>query len=175
MFVGFNQSIAWQQGRVEITQNNPLDRNVIIILMVLGLVVLMRRLSQFQIKLSNNSWLFAFFILCLISVIWSGYPDLALKRWMRLAGDIIVVLLILTEREPKEGVFRIMRRVAILLLPLSVLLVKFYGQMGRIYTPFGGQMWVGVADHKNSLGELCAFMGIVLVWRNLKKWPKVDP
>jgi O-antigen ligase len=124
--------------------------------------------------LSENGWLIAFCVLCLFSLLWSEEPGTALKRWIRLAGDVIVIVLILTERDPEETIYRIMRRMGILFLPLSVLLIRFYDQLGRIYTLYGTQMWVGVADHKNSLGALCAFTGIVLVWRGLTQWPKVD-
>jgi exopolysaccharide production protein ExoQ len=174
MFVAFSQDIGWAQGSIETVQNNPLDRNILIVLMVLGLVALISRRDQFQLNLSDNSWLIAFFALCLISIFWSEYPGIILKRWIRLAGDVIVILLILSETDPQETIYRIIRRMAILFLPLSILLIKFYGQLGRAYTLQGTQMWVGVTGHKNQLGMLCAITGIVLVWRNLTKWPKVD-
>ena len=173
-FAAFGEMIAWERGNIEIIKNNPLDRNVLAALMVLGFIALIGRRHRFQLVLSDNGWLIAFFVFTLISLLWSVDPGTALKRWIRLAGDVIVILLILTERDPEETICRIMRRMAILFLPLSILLVRFYGQLGRIYTPYGTQMWVGVADHKNSLGALCAFTGIVLVWRGLTRWPKVD-
>jgi O-antigen ligase len=173
LFVAFNQTIAWQQGSVETIQSNPLDRNVLIVLMILGLITLIRH-RQFQLKLSDNRWLIAFLSVCLISLFWSEYPAIILKRWIRLAGDIIAILIIITEKDTEERIYRIIRRMTILLLPLSLLFVKFYPPLGRIYTLFGAQMWVGVTDHKNSLGMLCAFTGIVLVWRNLSKWPHID-
>ena len=175
LFVGFSQRIAWEQQRsIEIAQSNPIDRNIVILLMVLGLVVLLRRRPQFQLKLANNGWLIAFFVYCLISVLWSEFPGIVFKKWIRFIGDVIVVLLILTEVRSEEGFYRIMRWMAIVCLPLSALFSKFYPALGRIYTVTGTQMWVGVTGHKNMLGILCAFTGIVLVWRNLAKWPKVD-
>ena len=175
LFVGFSQRIAWeQQHNIEIAQGNPLDRNIVIILMVLGLVVLLRRRPQFRLKLANNGWLIAFFAYCLISVLWSEFPGIVFKKWIRFIGDVVVVLLILTEVRSEEGFYRIMRWMAIVCLPLSALFAKFYPALGRIYTVTGTQMWVGVTGHKNMLGILCAFTGIVLVWRNLARWPKVD-
>ncbi len=175
LFVGFSQRIAWEQQRsIEIVQSNALDRNIVIVLMVLGLIALMKRRPQFQLKLSDNGWLIAFFVYCLVSIFWSDFPGLVFKKWIRFIGDVIVVLLILTEIHSEERIYRIMRRMAIVFLPLSALLSKFYPSLGRIYTVYGTQMWVGVTSHKNMLGILCAFTGIVLVWRNLAKWPKVD-
>jgi len=175
LFVGFSQRIAWEQQRnIEIIQSNPLDRNIVILLMALGLIVLMGRRRSFRLKVSDNGWLIAFFAYCLISIVWSDYPGAIFKKWIRFIGDATIILLILTEAHAEEKVYWIFRRIAILLLPLSALLAKFYPEMGRIYTVYGTQMWVGVAGHKNSLGFLCAFTGIVLIWRNLAKWPKVD-
>jgi exopolysaccharide production protein ExoQ len=173
-FAAFGEMAAWEQGRIEIIKNNPLDRNVLIALMVLGLIILLGRRHRFRLMLSDNGWLVAFCALCLFSLLWSEEPGTALKRWIRLAGDVVVILLILTERDPEETIYRVLRRMAILFLPLSVLLIRFYDQLGRIYTLYGTQMWVGVADHKNSLGALCAFTGIVLVWQGLTRWPKMD-
>jgi O-antigen ligase len=124
--------------------------------------------------MSDNRWLIAFFIYCLISIAWSDYPGSVFKGWIRSIGDIVVIALILTEVQPEERVYRIFRRMAIILLPLSALFAKFYPFLGRIYTVFGRQMWVGVTGHKNALGALCAFVGIVLVWHNLANWPKID-
>jgi O-antigen ligase len=174
LFVSFSQRLAWQRGSIETIQDNPVDRNVLILLMVLGLIILIGRRDRFRIKWLDNSWLIAFFAFCLLGVLWSGYPGISFKRWLRFGGDVIVVLLILTEDDPEESLYQVMRRVAVLFLPLSLLFIKYYGHLGRIYTTYGKQMWVGVAGHKNSLGILCAFTAIVLVWRNLSKWPKVN-
>ncbi len=174
LFVAFSQRLAWQQGSIETVQENPVDRNVLILLMVLGLAVLIGRRSRFRWRVPDNGWLIAFFAFCLVSVLWSDFPGISFKRWLRFGGDVIVVLLILTEDDPEERLYQVMRRVAILFLPLSLLFIKYYGHLGRIYTTYGKQMWVGVAGHKNSLGILCAFTAIVLIWRNLSKWPKVD-
>ena len=175
LFVGFSQRIAWEQQRsIQIIQGNPVDRNIFILLMILGLIVLMGRRQGFRFKISDNGWLIAFFAYCLISIIWSDDPGGIFKKWIRFIGEAAIILLILTETQAEEKVYWIFRRMAIILLPLSALLAKFYPEIGRIYTVYGTQMWVGAAEHKNSLGFLCAFTGIILVWRNLEKWPKVD-
>ena len=124
--------------------------------------------------MSDNSWLIAFFIYCFISIAWSDYPGSVFKGWIRSIGDIVVIALILTEVQPEERLYKIFRRMAIIFLPLSALFAKFYPFLGRIYTIYGIQMWVGVTGHKNALGAVCAFIGIVLVWRNLANWPKID-
>lgn len=58
------------------------------------------------------------------------------------------MLLILTEGNTEENYYRIIRRMMIFFLPLS-LLVKIYAQLGRVSSLYGSQMWVGVVDHKD--------------------------
>lgn|GEM_PF-683003 len=173
--VAFNQRLAWEQQSIDLIQNNPLERNLMIVLIGLGVIALIRRHGRFRLRFEDNGWLFAFYAFSLVSISWSDYQGVALKRWIRFIGDMVAILLILTDADPEKMTDQIIRRVAIILLPLSVLFIRYYGQLGRIYTTYGTQMWVGVTGHKNQLGMLCAYTGVALVWRSLKKWPKVDP
>jgi O-antigen ligase len=173
-FVAFSQRLAFQQQRFELVQNNPHERILLTALIVLGLIALSRRWGKLVLRVKDNLWLSVFFLYGLVSVSWADYQGVAAKRWIRGAGDLLMVLLIVSDADPEAALDRILRRCAILLIPLSLLFAKFYPQMGRIYTVFGRQMWVGVTGHKNQLGLLCAFCGIFLVWRMLKKWPSVD-
>jgi len=172
--IAFNQRIGWEQRSMELVQSNPLDRNVMLGLICLGLIILYRRRGQFNLALDKNSWLIAFYVLCLLSLLWSGVPSIVFKRWIRFAGDFIIILLILSDRDPEEAFVQTARRVAIFLFPLCILYIRYFDDLGRSYRQ-GHQMWVGVTGHKNQLGMLCAYLGIILIWRCLKKWPKPDP
>jgi O-antigen ligase len=109
-----------------------------------------------------------FYAYAVMSVAWSDYQGPSIKRWIRAAGDVIMVVVILSEDDPKEAFERVLRRCAIVLIPLSFLFIRFYGYIGINYTPDGRRMWTGVTTNKNSLGMLCAFMGMMLVWRMSK-------
>jgi O-antigen ligase len=172
--MAFQQFFSWEQGTVDLIQSNPLERNMRIALMIVGLIILYKRRNRFTLHFGENAWICLFYLYTLVSIGWAVYPAIAFKRWIRLAGDAVIALLLLTEDDSAATLERIVWRTAAILLPLSLFLVKFSDRLGRIYTPWGTQMWVGVAGHKNSLGELCAYTGIVLVWRCLKRWPKVD-
>jgi O-antigen ligase len=171
--IAFNQRFGWEERSLDLVQSNPLDRNVMIGMIVIGLIILYRRRDRFGLELGANSWLIAFYVLCLLSLFWAGSPGIVFKRWIRLAGDLIAVLLIMTDRDPEEAFLQTMRRVAIVLFPLCILYIRYYDALGRSYRR-GNQMWVGVTGHKNQLGMLCAYLGLILVWRCLKKWPKPD-
>lgn len=153
---------------------NATERNTLIVMMVLGLIVLYKRRTRFSFDFKKNSWLWLFFFYMLMSISWSDYQGISFKRWLRAVGDIIIVLVILTEHDEREAVERLLRRCAIILIPLSVLFIKYFRYIGVAFDPWGESfMYVGVTQHKNHLGQLCAFLGIFLIWRILKARPKI--
>jgi len=174
--VAFGQRIAWEQklSGIDVFQSNPLERAFFLVLMCAGLIVLSKRKRDFSFQLKENTGLAIFYLYALVSVGWSDYQGLAIKRWIRLAGDLIMVMIILTEVNPGEALDQILRRFAILFIPLSIVLIKYNETIGRIYTTYGRQMWIGVTGHKNQLGQLCAICGVFLLRRLFKKWPRID-
>lgn len=109
-----------------------------------------------------------------MSASWSAYPGLSAKRWLRAVGDLIMVLVIISEDDEREAFGHILRRCAIVLLPLSLLFIKYYRYIGISYDPFGTMMNVGVTTQKNALGVLCAVVGVFLLWRLLRGLPRVN-
>lgn len=175
--IAFSQRIAWEHRltNIEIFQSNPLERWLFLILIGAGLIILNRRRKEYAFPVKDNLGLVFFFLYALMSVGWSDYQGPAFKRWIRLAGDLIMVLIILTEINPLEAIEQILRRFAILFIPLSIIFVKYFDAIGRIYTTYGRQMWVGVTGHKNQLGQLCVVCGVILLRRIFKQWPRIDP
>jgi len=112
-----------------------------------------------------------FVLYCALSVIWSDYPDVAFKRWIKSLGDYVMILIVLTDREPSNAIKQVLARVGFLLLPLSVLLIKYYPDLGRSYAAHweGTQYFVGVAADKNMLGMTCLFFGLAASWRFLQE------
>lgn len=157
---------AWAgPSQIDFSGGSALDRNVLILLMLIGLFVLAKRAHSFKIDLRSNKAIFLLYAFMLLSIIWAVNPGASAKRWLRAFGDVIMVLLILSEADEREAFGRVMRRCAIVLLPLSLLFIKYYRQFGIGYGPFGEMMNVGVTTQKNALGALCAFSGIYVLWR----------
>ena len=63
------------------------------------------------------------------------YPDVAFKRWIKSLGDFVMVQIILTDRDRYAAIKRALPFMAFLLMPLSVLFIKFYPDLGRGYHP----------------------------------------
>jgi O-antigen ligase len=146
---------------------SPLDRAVFLGLMILGLIVLVRKGWKVGPLLRANGPLLLFFFYCAVSVSWSDYPQVAFKRWIKIIGDVVMVLIVVTENDVPAAVKRMFSRVGFLLIPSSILLIKFYGNLGREYRPdFGNwaQSYIGVATIKNLLGMITLICGVGALW-----------
>lgn len=147
-------------------EGNPLERSISLLLMGAAALILLRRGLPLSGLITRNTWLFAFFGYCLLSVVWSEYPFVAFKRFSKDFGNVIIVLVLLTEKAPVEAIKATFVRCAYLLVPLSVLFIRYIPELGRVYTGWNGadRMFVGVATHKNTLGALLMVSSAFLVW-----------
>jgi exopolysaccharide production protein ExoQ len=161
--------------KFDYSSGTPLDRNIEIILICVGIWVLQKRRMRFSVDFGKNIWLYSFYFYALVSVSWSDYMGVSIKRWIKLAGDVVMVLMVLTEDDPVEAIDHIFRRCAILLIPLSVFFIRYNRSIGVYYDRTGNTtFWRGVSDNKNTLGMTCAFIGVFLIWRLFKRWPKIN-
>jgi len=150
-------------------EGSPTDRAVFFALIAAGIVILARRKIDWQKLLLNNMWVVLYLLYCLASMAWSDEPTILMKRWVKDLGNPIMALVILTERRPYEAVGVILRRLAFLLLPLSVLFIRYYPALGRAYHNDGSPMYTGVGHQKNDLGLMCLMAGIYVFWELLQR------
>jgi exopolysaccharide production protein ExoQ len=62
--------------------------------------------------------------------------------------------------------------VSFILVPLSVLLIKYYPDMARYYSRWEGKQFVsGVSEDKNMLGMTCLVFGLGAIWRLIEPCP----
>jgi hypothetical protein len=155
-------------------EGNPVNAASFLILIVAGIMVLLRRRLNWGELLTKNTWIWLLFIFGIISFLWADYPFVSFKRWIKTLGNVIMVLVILTEKRPYEAIGVIFRRLAFICLPLSVLFIKYYPELGRAYHR-GMPMFTGVAGTKNGLGQICLLSGIYFSWHMLlSRWKKFD-
>ena len=147
---------------------SPLDRNVFLALIVAGVWVLARRKVDWHGLLVGNAWIWLLFLFAALSILWSDAPFLSFKRWIKGVGNLVMALIIVTERRPYEALGYVLRRLCFVLLPLSVLFVKYYPELGRQYH-MGLPMHSGVTLTKNALGQLCLIVGVYFSWELLYK------
>src|SRR2546425_1466858 len=148
---------------------SPIDRLVFAGLLAAGVIVLVKRGRQVGTLLRANAAILLFFFYCGVSILWSDYPDVASKRWIKGLGDLVMVLIVLTDLDPSTAIKRFLARVGFLLVPVSVLLIKYYADLGRAYTRWAWTpVYTGVTTNKNFLGLICLIFGLGSLWRFLQ-------
>ena len=133
---GIDPDVALETAYIE---GNPLDALIFATLIVGGLVVLIKRRRRVSAFLRANGPLLVFLLYCVLSVLWSDYPEVAFKRWIKAIGDTVMVLIVLTDPEPTAAIKRLLARAGFLLIPPSILLIKYYPSLGRGYSPWTGR------------------------------------
>jgi exopolysaccharide production protein ExoQ len=149
----------------QILDGNPFDRALLTGLLVIGVAVLVKRGHKVAAMLQTNIPIIAFFLYCGISASWSDYADVSFKRWVKALGDLAMVLIVLTDTDPSVAVKRLMSRVGFVLIPASVLVSKYYTNLGRGFGEGGEAFYTGVASSKNELGGICLLFGLGAIWR----------
>jgi exopolysaccharide production protein ExoQ len=158
-------------GGSSLEEGSLLDASVYYALIAAGLYVLNKRQVQISEIIRNNQWLTIFFVYCFLAVVWSDFPFVALKRWTKVIGHPIMVLILLTEPEPLEALTRLMKRCAYVIIIISILFIKYYPQWGRGFDEWSGQPFnKGITGGKNALGYDCLILGFFFFWYFLQIW-----
>jgi exopolysaccharide production protein ExoQ len=152
----------------QVAEGNPIDRVVYLGLEAVGIAILLARGARIVRFLRANTAILSFFALCLASLLWSDFPDVALKRWTKALGDLIMVLIVLSDQDMFFAIRRFLARTGFVLIPLSVLFVKYYPEYGKSYGRYDYKPYYqGVTLNKNMLGAICVIFGLASIWRLL--------
>ncbi len=147
------------------SEGSPMDAAIYGLLILGGIVVLNFRTRRTGEILLRNVPILLFFFYCAVSILWSPYPFIALKRWSKAIGDLVMVLVVLTDPDPIYAIKQFLKRVTFILMPVSVLLILFYPALGTAYDPTDNiVMYVGVTTFKNLLGMIVMICGLSSVW-----------
>ena len=150
----------------QLPSTNPLDQLVAGALMLLGIIVLIRRRRDVTGLLKANWPIMLYFSYCLVSLLWSDFPGWGFKRWVRALGELVMVLVVVTDAQPSAALRRLFSRVGFVLFPASVLLIKYYPYLGRGFGEWGdGVVNTGVTTNKNSLGALVFLITLGTLWQ----------
>jgi exopolysaccharide production protein ExoQ len=178
LVIGCSRSVsAWLNifglpvsGAASVEEGSPVDACFYFALIIAGAYVLNKRQVRLAEIVQNNGWLIAFLLYCFISIAWSDFPFVAFKRWIKILGHPIMVLIVLTEPDPEEAVTRLMKRCAYVVVPVSILFIKYYPQWGRSFDEFGSMGNTGINTNKNMLGAVCMILGFFFFWYLLRVW-----
>jgi exopolysaccharide production protein ExoQ len=158
-------------GARSMEEGNPLDAFVYFGLIASGVYVLNKRGVSLSEVIRNNQWLTIFIIYCFLAVLWSDFPFVAFKRWIKILGHPVMVLILFTEPDPEEALKRLIKRSAYVLVPFSILVIKFYPKIGRNFDEWSGlPTSMGVNVSKNGMGCVCMILGFFFFWQLLQTW-----
>lgn len=162
IWLNINPITQHEQNGVE---GSPANTIFLIACTSLALIILLRRKISFNQIVSNNLILFVLLFYTGMTFVWSDFPFVTLRRWIKLIYEFLIILTILTENDPLIAIRTILRRLGILTVPISILLIKYYPHMGTAWSYDGsGFMWTGVALHKNQFGFTLAVYLIYFFW-----------
>ncbi len=174
LFIAASRNVSsWIQysgggGGDQYIEGNPLDRAVLSAVLALGVLVLLGRVGRVGLLLRSNLPVLIYFFYCGISFLWSDYPDVSFKRWFRALGDVVMVLIVLSDPNWVAAMRRLITRVGFLAAPLSIIFIRYFPQLGRGYTHSGSPTWTGIATDKNALGMICLVCGLASIFRFLQ-------
>ncbi len=152
-------------------EGNPLNRTVWLVLILLALGILLSRSFPWGEFIARNLALIAYLSFALMSVLWSDFAFVSFKRWFRDLGTYLMIFIVLSDPRPYEAVRTLLRRVCYLLIPLSIILIKYFDKLGRVYDQWTGMASnVGVTTTKNMLGVLCLVSALFFFWDTLTHW-----
>jgi exopolysaccharide production protein ExoQ len=142
---------------------SPMDAAIFEALIAVGVIVLFQRGNRTRALLKASGPVLIYFLYCLISTTWSPIHGPAFKRWIKDVGDLVMVLLIVTDAQPIAALRRLYSRLGFVLFPFSILLIR-YTDLGRGYDPDGNPMNTGVTTNKNNLGLIVFLVSLGALW-----------
>jgi exopolysaccharide production protein ExoQ len=181
-FMASRQPTQWLGGHViasdaatmnsALEEGDPLNRTILVVLFVLGIAILVSRSFRWGNFFRGNWVLIAYLLFALLSVLWSDFPLPAFKKWFRDLGNYVMVLVVISESLPMEALSTLLRRLGYLLMPLSVMMIKYFPDLAKQYDNWtGAASYCGAATSKNMLGILCLVCGIYFFWDTVVRWP----
>jgi O-antigen ligase len=149
---------------------SPYEKYFLVLLLCLGLLILYRRRLVLYEAVKDNAWLAVLIGYMFLSIFWSDTPFTSFKRWTREFIVVIMALVILSEADPREAMQSLLKRSIYAMIPLSILVVLFFPEIGiKAYT---GEVesWRGITGGKNQLGRVCFITASFLVWAIVADW-----
>jgi O-antigen ligase len=146
-------------------EGSPIDAVIFSMLIGAAIIILARRKIDWKFLILENKVIAIYFFYCFLSILWSDYSFIAFKRLIKEFGVPLMALILLTEKKPIEAIGIILKRLAILWIPLSIVFYKYYPSLGRAFAPDGRMFATGVSQGKNGLGILCLLVGIYFAWK----------
>lgn len=155
------------------TEGSIIDRAFLGGLTLIGIWILSRRRFDWGAAFRSNPWLMALLSFMLASILWSQYPYVSFKRYIKIVGSVVMALVVLTDDQPFESVLGVVRRCLYIHLPMSIICIKYFRNIGVNFDWFGAsESWLGIASSKNTLGQVAMLGTLYFFWEIRRQWPE---
>ena len=117
---------------------SPLDAGIFLLLTVLAFGIVVARRIEVADWIGRNLFLCLYLVYCGISITWSDFPIVSLKRYIKELGTVFVVLVVLTDKDPIAAIKTVINRCAYVLVPYSLLVYKSLPKNRKRLRPVDG-------------------------------------
>src|SRR5690242_20387092 len=97
-------------------EGSPIDAVVLTALLAAALAVVIARKDWVEPIFRENWPILLFFLFAALSILWSDFPFVTFKHWIKGIGDVLMVLVLLTEPSVKDAICRLVTRLGFVLL-----------------------------------------------------------
>jgi exopolysaccharide production protein ExoQ len=154
-----------------INDGSIIDALFFLVLTVFGFVALSRRHFSWGAVLRHNPTVTALFVFMAVSILWSQYPYVSFKRYIKIVGSVTMAFVILSSDDPMQSIFTVLRRVLYIHLPMSIICIKYFREIGVEFDWSGKSFaWKGIATSKNDLGQVAMLGVIYFSWILFQRW-----
>jgi O-antigen ligase len=151
--------------------SNPLNTVLMALLLAASAAMLATSWQKAYPLLLRSPLLVAFLALAILSVYWSAYPGISIRRVGTLFVPVLCALVLIARRDMRELVVEL-GRVTLVLAVLSAVVaigIPRIGVMHEIFHSAGDPdltgAWRGITGHKNTLGYIVSVAAQIYAWR----------
>lgn len=155
-------------------EGNPIATIIFSGLILFSVIVLLKRRTFSLTWVLSNRGILLLYAYILLSIMWSPYPEVAIKRYIKMIGCLLIALLLASEEDHDKALEHVLRRYIAISLILSLYFIRTDRSIGYTIGAHGSYFMAGIAGHKNALGILCAYSLIFLLMRALRRWPDIN-
>jgi len=151
-------------GADEIGTSNIINQILYPFLFFLSLIAFISNANSVMNIIKNEKFLMIILMYALISILWSAYPLVSIKRWFQIFIYYFIIVVFLSYIKSEFEILRLIKPIVFTYIIISIIVVLLVP--GARDPSFG--TWRGLASQKNQLGQisLVSIIFSLLIFKN---------
>jgi len=158
MLVGASMPFHEDQAAADLATSNPLNQIIDTVVPFLSFLCLLQQRHKFIALVKREKYLTAFLTWSMFTILWSNLPFNSFKLWFRILGSTVVIVGFLLNVKSADEALQYFKKIFAVYLPISFLAIALVPAATQWEWP----AWRGLANHKNTLGQICLVS--TLIW-----------